>query len=205
MRLAAVVVLLVCLAPLAAVPVADHPGDALFDLLGTGWCMGTLGPALLAAYLAVRLRGRYVIVYRAKGGRRTRVRFRITSKPLRREFDAKLQAYREAARRFAGGPAADAPADAAVDRRGKWAFAALAGLSVLLAGVFATFGIVLVLSGPERFGWSAGGVPGGQFGPGGATLPPPAVRRPAEVAPLPRAVPRPEVAPAPRPAEGGRR
>lgn len=96
LRVAALVVAVLPF-PVAAALLAVNKEAALISLV----CSPVV--TVPALYSAIRIPARYVIVFRAKSGRRKRLMFRITSAPLRQEFDRRLNEYRRAALRFAVG------------------------------------------------------------------------------------------------------
>lgn len=90
-RVVALVVVLLCLLFVLAVGLLQSVDPA------AGAAGLVLVPAVVAGYALVRTRGRFVIRYRTKDGRRLTVLFHIKSKPAAREFDRRLQQYRAAA------------------------------------------------------------------------------------------------------------
>jgi hypothetical protein len=74
------------------------------DPSGMEWAADALilvPAAILAALVWWGIRPTYVIRFRTKDGRRTRLQFAIRSWAVRRQFDAALAGYREAARAYA--------------------------------------------------------------------------------------------------------
>jgi hypothetical protein len=152
LRLIALAVLAVCVVVPAVV--------ALFNPIGgLAVALGALGPALLAVYVAVRVSARYVIRFRARDGRSTKLMFRITSARLRAEFDRRLRENREAAARYADPDGtAHGPDPIVGPRRAAWPWVAL------LAAVFAVTAVALTIGFVVLLAPLAGGPGGGPFG-----------------------------------------
>jgi hypothetical protein len=143
--------------------------------------IGLLVPALLAVYVAVRVSARYVIRFRARDGRKTKLMFRITSAKLRAEFDNRLRENRDAAARYADPDgAAQVPDPIANPRPPAWprvallaaVFAVTAG--ALTAGGVALYGVLAELPGGWPFGPAGGGgdsLAGPGLGPKPPTVP----------------------------------
>lgn len=89
-------------------------------------------PTLPALYVIARVSPRFVLDFRAKSGRRTRLLFHVRDKKLRGEFAARLAEYREAAARHAHRDPDPPPRRPRWQRVGLWAagavVAAVAGL-----------------------------------------------------------------------------
>jgi hypothetical protein len=138
MRVVALVVLAACV---------GVPGVAFVfnPAAGLTLSIAALVPALLAVYVTARVGARYVIRFRTRDGRRTKLMFRITSAKLRAEFDRRLREYREAAARYAdAGRAADVPDPLAPPRPPAWAgVVLLAAAFVLVAGMLGAAGVAL--------------------------------------------------------------
>jgi membrane protein YdbS with pleckstrin-like domain len=97
--------------------------------------------ALGSGYVVARISPRFVITFRSRGGRRTGLKFQVTSRQLRREFDRKLREYREAARRYAP-PAGSAPepADEPAARSDRRTAALLVAVFLLLTAALTAMG-----------------------------------------------------------------
>jgi len=156
LRVIALVILAVCL---AVPPVAA----ALFEwAAGLALAIGAVIPALLAIYVAVRVSARYVIRFRARDGRKTKIMFRITSARLRAEFDRRLGENRTAAARYADpGGAAEVPDPLAPPRPPVWPKVVLLSAAfVLTMGMLAGAGLALygaLIGGPADMAFDGSG------------------------------------------------
>jgi hypothetical protein len=92
---------IIALTVLAACFLLPAIGFMVNPVIGLTEAIVAVIPALLALYVALRVPARYVIQFRSRNGRRTKLMFRITSTPLRKDFARRLGEYREAADRYA--------------------------------------------------------------------------------------------------------
>ena len=102
-------------------------------------------PVVVGAYVFARVSPRFVLDFRAKSGRRTRLLFHITDKKLRAAFVARLAEYRESATRHAL-PDPDPP-----PRYSRRARAAMWVGGVLLAAALGLVVMYFVGDAVERF------------------------------------------------------
>jgi hypothetical protein len=156
LRIIALIVLALCLAVPPVIAVFEWPA-------GLALGIGAIVPALLAVYVAARVAARYVIRFRARDGRKTKLMFRITSAKLRAEFDRRLRENRHAAARYADPDrAAQVPDPIANPRPPAWPRV------VLLTVVFVVTAGALTAGGAALYGALAELTGGGPFGPAGA-------------------------------------
>jgi hypothetical protein len=139
LRVIALAVLAVCVVVPGVVSLFNPIG-------GLAVAIGALAPALLGVYVAVRVSARYVIRFRARDGRQTKLMFRITSASLRAEFDRRLRENREAAARYADpdGPA-HGPDPIVGPRRTAWPWVALLIAVFAVTATALTAGFVVLL------------------------------------------------------------
>ena len=174
LRVIALVVLALCF----AIP----PGIAVFDWpAGLALGIAAIVPALLAVYVAARVSARYVIRFRARDGRKTKLMFRITSAKLRTEFNRRLRENRDAAARYANPDGATGRPDPISNPRPPaWPRVALLTVvfivtaGALTAGGVALYGALADLPGGGPFGPAATGddsMTGLGPGPRPATVP----------------------------------
>lgn len=90
-------------------------------------------PAVLAVYVFVRVSPRFVIDFRSRNGRRTRLLFHVTRRKLREEFARRLAENRQAAKRHTPPEARSAPTG--LSRRATFAIGVLLLLGAMIAGL----------------------------------------------------------------------
>ena len=111
-------------------------------------------------YVAARVSARYVIRFRARDGRKTKLMFRITSAKLRTEFNRRLRENRDAAARYANPDRATGrPDPISSPRPPAWPRVAL------LTAVFVVTAGALTAGGVALYGALADLPGGGPFGP----------------------------------------
>jgi hypothetical protein len=152
LRVIALIVLAVCLVVPAVV--------ASLSEWAAGLALGIAAviPAFLALYVTFRVSARYVIRFRTRNGRKTKIMFRITSAKLRAEFDRRLGENRAAAARYADpGGAADVPDPIAAPRPPVWPKVVfLSAAFVLTMGMLAGAGLAMygaLAGGPGDLGF----------------------------------------------------